>query len=61
MTPPRIALLLELPAGEDDTPALRRLLKRLLRSFGIRCIGIRPPAETATFKEDQDHGLRDKR
>ena len=26
--------------GRDDVRALRWLLKRLLRSFGMRCIGI---------------------
>ncbi len=39
----RIALLLELPADSPDSLgmiALRRLLKALLRGYGLRCIDI---------------------
>jgi len=39
----RIALLLELPADSPDSLgmiALRRLLKGLLRAYGLRCIDI---------------------
>ncbi len=50
----RIALLIELPKQTAPTdPAgeqrLRRFLKALLRSYGIRCLAIRPPADTKTF------------
>ena len=50
----RIALLLELP---DDTAhllgmiALRRLLKALLRGYGLRCLSIKEPSDTITFKD----------
>jgi len=40
----RIALLLELPADNPDAIgmiALRRLLKALLRSYGLRCIDVK--------------------
>ncbi len=53
MTPRRIALLLELPADSPDMIgmiALRRLLKGLLRAYGIRCLSIRDPKDTATFR-----------
>lgn len=49
----RIAILLELP---EDTPhllgtiALRRLLKGLLRSYGLKCLSIKEPSDTATFR-----------
>lgn len=52
--PRRIAILVQLP--ERITPndptgeqRLRRFLKAILRSYGIRCLAIRPPAETVTF------------
>ena len=48
----RIALLLELPADNPDMlgmVALRRLLKALLRAYGLRCIDIKEPSETVTF------------
>ena len=48
----RIALLLELPADSPDSLgmiALRRLLKALLRAYGLRCLSIKEPSETMTF------------
>lgn len=45
----RIALLLELPADSPDMLALRRLLKGLLRVYGLRCLSIKEPSETVTF------------
>lgn len=52
----RIAILLELP---DDSSglgmlALRRFLKGLLRSYGMRCLSIRPPEDTVTFGGNVD-------
>ena len=50
----RIALLLELPADSPDSLgmiALRRLLKTLLRVYGLRCISIKEPSDTVTFKD----------
>ena len=49
MTKRRVAMLLELEEGDDDLPKLRRFLKCLLRSYGLRCVSIRPPKETNTF------------
>jgi hypothetical protein len=51
MTRRRIALLLELPTDDQDEGmrGLRWLLKRLLRGYGIRCLALRPPDQTATF------------
>lgn len=61
--PRRIALLLELPkqpidakpdAGTDTGMiGLRRLLKCLLRSYGLRCLSIKEPSDTATFRAEQ--------
>lgn len=48
----RIALLLELPADNPDMlgmVALRRLLKTLLRVYGLRCMSIKDPENTRTF------------
>ena len=50
----RIALLPELPADSPDSLgmiALRRLLKALLRAYGLRCLSIKEPSDTATFKD----------
>ena len=50
----RIALLLELPADNPDMLgmiALRRLLKGLLRAYGLRCLSIKEPSKTVTFKD----------
>lgn len=52
----RIAILLELP---DDSSglgmlALHRFLKGLLRSYGMRCLSIRPPEDTVTFGGNVD-------
>lgn len=57
----KIALLLELP---DDTAglgiiALRRFLKGLVRSFGIRCLSIKEPSETKAFGENTEGSKRD--
>ena len=53
----RIAILVELPADNSDGMiSLRRFLKGLLRSFGIKCLSIKHPSETATFgEEDASH------
>ena len=50
MKPRRVAILVELPRDADDMPALRRCIKALLRAYGLRCVAIRPPIETETFK-----------
>lgn len=50
----RIALLLELPHDNVDAIgmiALRRCLKALLRGYGLKCLSIKEPHETVTFKE----------
>lgn len=52
----RIAILLELP---DDSSglgmlALRRFLKGLIRTYGMRCLSIRPPEDTVTFGGNVD-------
>lgn len=49
--PRRIAMLVELPVGLENAQlaALRRFLKALARSFGIRCLSVLPPSETKTF------------
>lgn len=49
--PRQIALLVELPAGLGNAqlPALRLLLKTLIRSYGIRYLSVLPPSETRTF------------
>jgi hypothetical protein len=51
----RIALLLEIPEDESESGlrGLRSLLKRMWRGYGIRCLALRPPAETATFKHTE--------
>jgi hypothetical protein len=51
--PRRIAILVELPKGDDvEMVAFRRLLKCLLRQFGLKCVGMKKPEETVTFKDD---------
>ena len=63
MTRRRIALLIELP---DDTAhllgmiALRRLLKCLLRSYGLKCLSIKHPSDTATFGSACEHPVEPK-
>lgn len=49
--PRRIALLIEIPIGLENAgmPALRRFLKVLVRTYGIRCLSVLPPSETRTF------------
>ena len=49
----RIAILLELPHDSLDMIgmiALRRLLKGLLRAYGLRCLSIKEPKATVTFR-----------
>ena len=52
----RIALLLELPDDSEGLGmiALRRFLKGLVRSFGIKCVSIKEPSQTSTFKSEAD-------
>ncbi len=69
--PRRIALLIELPIGLENAglPALRRFLKVLVRTYGIRCLSVLPPNETRTFanyvgstvRNDEDGTLADSR
>ena len=49
--PRRIAILVELPIGLENAgiASLRRFLKTLIRSYGIRCLSVLPPNETRTF------------
>lgn len=62
--PGRFILILEpSPAGKDQhgrDPAyrLRGLLKIALRSFGLRCVDVRP-ADPATPSPATDHGGHD--
>lgn len=44
-------MLVELPAGLENAQmaALRRFLKSLVRTYGIRCLSVLPPSETRTF------------
>ena len=52
-SPRRIAILVELPKNTVvEMVAFRRMIKCLLRSFGLRCVGIAEPKQTATFKDD---------
>jgi hypothetical protein len=54
----RIAILIEiLPddrGSSDGMTRLRKFLKAALRSWGIRCIAIRPPEETKTFGKREE-------
>jgi hypothetical protein len=51
--PRRIAILVELPKGTPiEMVAFRRMIKALLRQFGLKCVGLRPPEETTTFKDE---------
>lgn len=47
----RLAILIETSTDSDDMTGLRRLLKILLRQYGLRCLAIKPPNETQTFSE----------
>ena len=49
----RVALLIEIPAAMENAQfaSIRRLLKSLIRNYGIRCLSVLPPAETITFSE----------
>lgn len=58
----RIAMLIELPNDlETDSTSLRRFLKALLRSYGMRCLSIKPPAETKTFGTMTTTDTKDKK
>ena len=53
---PRYLLTLEATRTPDDLDgvrALRRLLKRLLRSFGFRCIQCRPAPDDRIVNETE--------
>ena len=56
----RVAILVELPRGTDDVPALRRCIKALLRSYGLRCVAIQQPVKTETFKRLVIHAGRNR-
>ena len=43
----RILLTIEIPESLGDLARLRQFLKCLLRSWGIKCIGIDPVKETS--------------
>jgi hypothetical protein len=45
----QIAMRVELDEGDNDFHKLRRFLKCLLRSYGIKCLSIQPPEKTVTF------------
>ena len=52
--PRRIAILVELPKGDDvEMVAFRRMIKALLRQFGLKCVGMKPPEETKTFTDNE--------
>ncbi len=44
-------MLIELPVGLENAKmaALRRFLKVLVRTYGIKCLSVVPPSETRTF------------
>ena len=44
-------MLIELPIGLENAQlaSLRRFLKVLVRSYGIKCLSVLPPNETRTF------------
>jgi hypothetical protein len=54
----RYAILVEVLPDEagsaDGMTRLRKFLKSALRSWGIRCIAIRPPEETKTFGKREE-------
>ncbi len=54
----RYAILVEVLPDEagsaDGMTRLRKFLKAALRSWGIRCIAIRPPEETKTFGQKEE-------
>ncbi len=56
----RIALLLEYNCDQLGHSALRKLLKGLLRSFGIKCLSIRDPSDTVTFRSASLHPVEPK-
>lgn len=54
--PRRIAMLIELPSGleNEGIAALRRFLKSLIRTYGIKCISIIPSEEAKVFAVAQN-------
>jgi hypothetical protein len=48
MAKTRLAILIEFDT-KDDWRNIRRLLKSMLRTYGMRCLAVRPPEETTTF------------
>jgi hypothetical protein len=53
--PRRLALLIEIPSDKSGLgiAALRRFLKGLVRSYGIRCLSVLPPEQTKTFGSER--------
>ena len=47
----QIAFLVEIDT-DDDFRKIRRFLKSLLRTFGIRCLSVRPAETTIVFKSE---------
>ena len=53
-----VVLTLRALPGVDETKALRPILKRLLRTYGMRCVALRPVHESQTIRRrDADAGL----
>ncbi len=55
MTKPRYQLLIEVQHQADDPDGVRRLrmaLKRLLRSFGLRCVSVVPEPSVAIVDQE---------
>jgi hypothetical protein len=49
-----VAILLELDEGDNDFLKLRRFLKCILRSYGMKCISVREPETTVAFKSEAE-------
>ena len=45
-----VVLTLRALPGVDETKALRPILKRLLRTYGMRCVALRPVHESQTIR-----------
>ena len=56
----RYAILVEIlpdkSGSSDGMTRLRKFLKSALRCWGIKCISIREPADTLTFKPKEQEG-----
>jgi hypothetical protein len=56
----RYAILVEIlpdkSGSSDGMTRLRKFLKSALRSWGIKCISIREPADTLTFGPKEEEG-----